>query len=488
MYYIDSFLNKITMYRLLFQGLAIVAIATIALSYLGYVAQEGTALLISLGILFVVAYLTDIFFAKVLGVTRNIESVFITVLILFFLLVPAIQISDAVTLVIGAFLAISSKYLFVVGKRHIFNPAAFAAAVLSLAGTGAVVWWVGTPYLFPLVAILGLLIVRKVRRFDLFLTFVLTSIAVSVASVLSDGGSLAGLFSNIFFSGPLLFMGTIMLTEPLTAPRMKKHRIIYAFIVGVLFSIPFDLGPLYVSPALALIIGNLYTFFVSNTQRLTLIFKEKIQLAPTLFEFVFEPSEALTFSAGQYLEWTLGHTKPDARGNRRYFTIASAPGEETIRLGVRISTPSSSFKSALINLAPGDSISATALGGEFILPKDLQTKIVCIAGGIGITPYISMLRDMERKGEKRNMTILYFAASDADFAYLDVLNRASEHGVTILPLVGRITKEILQPHLSDTDSLVYISGPDGLVRTTKDIVRDIGVPASRVKTDYFPGL
>jgi ferredoxin-NADP reductase len=69
--------------------------------------------------------------------------------------------------------------------------------------------------------------------------------------------------------------------------------------------------------------------------------------------FYFEPDSPLAYTAGQYLNYTLPHPNPDDRGTRRSFTLSSFPEEPLLSLTTRLSTPRSSFKTALSELEPG---------------------------------------------------------------------------------------------------------------------------------------
>ena len=178
-----------------------------------------------------------------------------------------------------------------------------------------------------------------------------------------------------------------MLTEPLTMPPTRTSRILYGAIVGLLFTSIIRLGSFYFTPELALLVGNIFVYVVSPKGRFMLTLIEKNEIVAGTLEFVFTPDKPLTFRPGQYLEWTLGHTPSDDRGNRRYFTIASSPTESTVRLGVRISESKSTFKRALKDMQIGDVVSASSLAGDFVLPEDAKKKLVFIAGGIGITPF-----------------------------------------------------------------------------------------------------
>src|SRR5438067_12955651 len=109
-----------------------------------------------------------------------------------------------------------------------------------------------------------------------------------------------------------------------------------------------------------------------------------------MMNFVFKPSHRLAFEPGQYMEVTLAHAKPDSRGNRRFFTIASSPTEDYLNLGVRFYEDSSSFKKALSRIDGRTTIIAGQVGGDFTLPPDPRQKLAFIAGRIGITPFRRM--------------------------------------------------------------------------------------------------
>ncbi len=89
-----------------------------------------------------------------------------------------------------------------------------------------------------------------------------------------------------------------------------------------------------------------------------------------------------------------------------------------------MSERSSSFKKALMELHEGVVLSATALAGEFTLPKEASRKLVFMAGGVGITPFASMLRHLMAGGEKRDIVLVYAASNEKDFAYHDLIDAA----------------------------------------------------------------
>jgi len=94
------------------------------------------------------------------------------------------------------------------------------------------------------------------------------------------------------------------------------------------------------------------------------------------------------------LFYTFPNDNPDNRGVTRYFTISSTPFEDFIMITTRISRPSSSFKESLTEMKIGGRITASGPDGDFTI-DDLGKNYIFIAGGIGITPFRSILLQMD---------------------------------------------------------------------------------------------
>ena len=121
---IDSFLNRITMYRLVLYGLLILAAYTVFMGLSGFISFTATQLLFSGTILFITCYVTNYLLAKTVTAPTNVESSTITSLILFFILSPFSETHQIATLVLAGVIAMTSKYLLAIHKKHLFNPAA----------------------------------------------------------------------------------------------------------------------------------------------------------------------------------------------------------------------------------------------------------------------------------------------------------------------------------------------------------------------------
>jgi ferredoxin-NADP reductase len=397
----------------------------------------------------------------------------------------------------------ASKYIVAIKGRHLFNPVAFAVALTYFATNQSASWWVGNSVLLPLVLIGGLLIIRKVGRFDMVASFLVASLSITGLISLFTGNLIAA-FQNVILYSPLVFFAAIILTEPLTTPPTRKLRMIYGAIVGFLFVPQLHIGSFYITPELAILMGNIYSYYVSPQPKLILKLKERVRLTPDIYEFIFAPSQKLKFAPGQYMEWTLGHSAPDARGNRRYFTLASSPTEQNLKLGVKFYKASSSFKKALFDLDRNSEIVASQITGDFTLPLDPNQKCVFMAGGIGVTPFRSMIKYLLDTRQRRPITLVYAAKTVDDIVYKDVFDRAEkELGIKVIYTltdttnvppswngkVGRITPELIIKQIpGNQNTHYYLSGSRAMVESFKGTLRELKIPNSHVITDYFAGL
>lgn len=497
---IDRLLNGVTMYRLVVYGLCVLVAAAFALNVTGTLSLPAKSMAASLAGLLTICYLASKLFTLVWQAPANTESTLITALILFLILPPPTTLNRFLIILLAGLLAVASKYLLALHNKHLFNPAAIAVVIIGLMGLLHATWWVGSSAMLPFTLVLGLLIIRKIRRGYMFAAYLVASLAVNVAIGLHHNRAVFDIIRLAFTSSPLIFLGTVMLTEPSTAPPRRLHQIIYGGLVGGLSISQLHFRSLSTTPEISLVLGNIYSYIYSPKRRWLLRLKSKTQLSLNAYDFCFESSSKLEFEPGQYLEWTLPHKSVDARGNRRTFSIASSPSENVIRLGVKFYQPGSSFKSVLKTLSPGQTLIAGQLAGDFVLPKGKSQKLVFIAGGIGITPFRSMLKQLVDTGARRDIVMFYQASDPAEFSYGDVLKEAANSGLKLVKVLsgpgdkswtgyrGFLTSEIVKKEVPDfAQRQFYVSGPDAMVRANRSMLIGVGVPRRQIKTDYFPG-
>lgn len=467
------------MYRLTLYVLISLVIISALESQLGILFFNAPDIILQALYLVIACNLANKILSKLFGAVTNIESALITALILSLIVGPLNLFRNFGFLTFLAFVAMASKYLLAFKQRHIFNPAAASIVITTIAGGLGASWWVGNLPLVPFALLGGILILAKIKRFTLALTF--------LAFYFILGGSNT---VNTFLYSPIIFFTTIMLIEPSTSPVETKKQLSYAALVAIsLFFYQKTLRVPYTFE-LALLTGNVFFYLVSKPFRAVFTLKEKRQIANQTYALSFRPNIALDFKPGQFMYWTLPHKEADARGVRRYFTIASSPTEKTITVAVRIPENPSSFKKALKNLKKDDEVVAMDIAGEFVLPEDKSLPLVFIAGGIGITPFASMAKWMMDKKEIRDIVLLCSNSLEEDISLKDIFDKAKIVGIKTHYIVterdGYIDEKMIKEKVPDWQNrLFYISGSQPMVEAFKKMLAKMGV--RKLKTDLFPG-
>ena len=493
--FVSTYLDTHSMYTVALQALVVLYGTALVASIFGAIGFTIFELLASGIVIITTAIAVSYVCAKALKVPAQHHSSLITALILILLLLPSLLPYDLfVQAVITAF-AIVSKYVLVWRKQHVANPVAVGAVAGSLFGFGGAAWWIASPVFFIPILLLGLLVVLKVRRVEMVTVFLAVSFVGYL--VMEWGSEVANgeLLATFWLSYPFLFLAAFMLTEPFTMPGTRMQQIGYGAVIGVLVSVP-TMGSFVMTPELALVIGNIVFFPYSVRQKLQLSFLGMAEVSPRIYEFRFKKPVGMQFVAGQYLEWMLPHRNPDMRGIRRYFTIASAPSDQELKVALKVPERASTYKQALLRLNESGQMIASQRAGDFVLPPDPAAKIGWIAGGIGVTPFVSQSRELLNTVETRDIVTLYATQTKDDVAYIDTLRQVSE----VISVVGSgealpdgeqgyVTKDMIARRVTDyRERTWYVSGPPGMVNAATKALRALGVPKSHIKEDFFPGL
>lgn len=219
---------------------------------------------------------------------------------------------------------------------------------------------------------------------------------------------------------------------------------------------------------------------------LTLISKQ--HLVDNVWAFRFQPGEPMIWTAGQFVRVELPHDNPDKEGTKRWFTNSAAPFEGILQITTRVTD--STFKQGLSKLDEG----STALQlldppeGDFVW-QDTDMPIVFIAGGIGVTPFHSILKQRAHDKLPLNVTLVY-GSRTADVPFKDEIAewQASDANLKVHYVVGTpLTPESLTTSVPDLNaSLVYLSGPEPMVESFGDALKAHGLPEPQLKQDFFP--
>lgn len=223
---------------------------------------------------------------------------------------------------------------------------------------------------------------------------------------------------------------------------------------------------------------------------------------PTVTTFYFEyPDVPFSFRPGQYLTVRAPELS-DPRGDSRTFSISSAPSD---RRGVSITTRigPSPFKQKLFSCSPGTRFELWGPFGSFTL--DAARPAVLVGGGIGITPFRSMIRELAERRPGAPIALVYASHSVEEIVYRTEFEELAEHwpafrllltvshpeqsavpwkgstGRVAGPLIRHATHDFVRP-------VYYICGPPAMVKELhRTLIQEAGVPADDIRTELFEG-
>lgn len=228
-----------------------------------------------------------------------------------------------------------------------------------------------------------------------------------------------------------------------------------------------------------------YTYQTHSTDTLTLTSKEN--LTDNIWAFRFKADTPISWTPGQFIRVELPHDNPDDEGTKRWFTISSTPHDGYIQITTRVTD--TTFKQALAALPVGGTINLVEQpDGDFVW-QESEKPLVFIAGGIGITPFYSMLKARGHSGRPVLATLIYNGRTD-DLPFKTEFDEASKrhpefhvHYVIGEQLtVDKLTRLVPQLALSE----VYVSGPEPMVEALGEQLRASGISDQNLHEDFFP--
>ncbi len=238
--------------------------------------------------------------------------------------------------------------------------------------------------------------------------------------------------------------------------------------------------------------------FTVPVQRTEMVAKDTlaVYLDVSNISYSWKPGQNTTFELPEP-----AHT--DADGNVRRFTLANAPNAQEIMIATRI-RDESAFKESLSEVSAGDSVVIEEASGLFTPHQDTSKPLVCLAGGIGITPFRSMLEWKIEQDSDHEMWLFYSNTTRALASFLDELQDWDHQHVDIqvVPTLtreepedwpyetGRIDAEMLRDYV-DTETfeeaIFYVAGPPNMVEAMVQMLVDMGVDEGRIKYEQFSG-
>jgi ferredoxin-NADP reductase len=235
----------------------------------------------------------------------------------------------------------------------------------------------------------------------------------------------------------------------------------------------------------------------------TVHLQRRDEIADRTFAFHFDKPAGFTFKPGQAIDLIL----PDsaglgADGSRHAFSIVTAPHQPELVVATRMRD--SAFKNALARLPIGAPVEIDGPFGSLTLHKKMERPALFIAGGIGITPFMSMLRDAANRALPQQLVLLYSNRRPEDSAFLTELQRLegdhrhfklvatmTDMSQSRLPwsgptgkideaVVRRVATELVNP-------VYYVAGPPAMVAALRDELEDSGIDGDDIRSEEFYG-
>ncbi|MBI3623274.1 ferric reductase-like transmembrane domain-containing protein [Candidatus Pacearchaeota archaeon] len=238
------------------------------------------------------------------------------------------------------------------------------------------------------------------------------------------------------------------------------------------------------------ILGIVYRTNYKLKQRKNQFFLKEIkQETNDTFTLVIEPKQPVAFKPGQFFFLRLDGRKLYAR---HPFSVSNVP-EKYLNFTIK---DTGRFTKEAKNLKPGDEIRIEGPFGKFIVDDDNEKDLVFIAGGVGITPFMSMIKDNINKSVKRNIILLYGSKTEKDIIFkkeLDSISQSWFRKVYVLSNektdnydFGRIDEKILLKYVKDVkDKKFYICGPKAMMDSLKQTLKKLRIKKEDIVIEDF---
>jgi ferredoxin-NADP reductase len=230
--------------------------------------------------------------------------------------------------------------------------------------------------------------------------------------------------------------------------------------------------------------------------------KNHREVAESTMAFWFEKPEGFTFKPGQFIELSLiDPPETDEQGNARAFSIASAPHENDLMIATRIREVA--FKIVLEMLQPGSEVKLEGPFGDLVLHNRASHPAVILAGGIGITPFRSMVMHAAQEKLPHRIFLFYSNRRPEDTPFLDELHSLEQKNSNYKLIAtmtqpakstkpwdgetGYIDQQMLSRYVKDDSPIYYIAGPPAMVHGLRSMLNGAGIDDDDIRAEEFAG-
>jgi glycine betaine catabolism B len=260
----------------------------------------------------------------------------------------------------------------------------------------------------------------------------------------------------------------------------------------------------------------------SSNFSLTLTEKQKVE-GTDIMTFKFTKDGYTEYKAGQFAFFPLDNVNNDSRGPVRHFSLTSSPTEDALIISTRIrDTP---YKQRMSTIQEGEQVKVSKPQGNFVLHDEYSKHAIFLSGGIGVTPFRSMIKyatdkqlpikitmfDSNRNqrnilykdefdkwaAQNQNLKIVYTITEEEkdteqeQHRMADVSSSATETKGNWSGEYGRIDRTMIERHLSKeeiSNAIFYICGPPGMINALEGLLqKEFQIPEERIKVEEFTG-
>ena len=213
----------------------------------------------------------------------------------------------------------------------------------------------------------------------------------------------------------------------------------------------------------------------------TITYQKQVEEVPGTVSFYFEKPEGYEYRAGQQASMVLGES-PQDKALTRPMSFSSHPADPWLRFTMHVDS-GSEFKQKLLSLQEGETIRISAARGQFTWPAG-DERLYWIAGGVGITPFASMLRGVEQE-EYRRIALFHIAREHfplaEEYTKLPIIQKQADFET----LEGDLRQA--KERLASAGGLFHLSGSPKFVQAVRGILLDLGIEKEAVVLDSFNG-
>lgn len=236
-------------------------------------------------------------------------------------------------------------------------------------------------------------------------------------------------------------------------------------------------------------------------QTYTVKFIKKVLLTEDIATYYFQKPADFPFLAGQYNRWTLPYHITDGQGSSRFFTISSSPLDKKY-LAFTTKNGNSGYKKNLLQIKPGEEIKIFGPMGNLFYEDNNQKPKVYLSGGMGITPFYSMLMYAQEIETKQSLTLIASFSNLQEILFYDELMRIGQTNKNISVVyavshreestknieTGRITHKLLDTYVPQkNNALYYIVGSSKTETSLKELLTEWGITEENIITEQFTG-